>query len=217
MNRIAQILHRFGISPNLLTIMGLAISTIAMVLIIKGFWWLAALFILISGICDMLDGKIARLHFNRGRFGALLDSSLDRYSDACFYTGFLFYFLSQNLLWEVVFSISALVAAFQISYVRARAEGLGYSCHVGFWERPERIVAILLGILSANLTTMILILGTLPHLTALRRLWHVSCQSKPDIASKNLSNSAKSKKNRRSRLYAIQMAILALILVFFRF
>ncbi len=170
---VAKILAGFGVSANAVTFVGFCVSAGAGVLAGKGMWWPAAAAALLSGACDLIDGKIARLNPSRSKFGALLDSSLDRYSDAFLIAGVGFYFAAQGQHAVLIAAMSAMAGAFEISYVRARAEGLGFDCRVGFWERGERWVLLVLGLVFQNPAMAILLLAVLTHATAGRRILHI--------------------------------------------
>jgi len=123
---------------------------------------------------DLLDGALARARQQTSRFGAFFDSTLDRYSDALMMLGFLiFYQRSSPASAELVLTFVAAAGALLTSYVRARAESLGYSCKVGLLERPERIGLIAFGLLSGWVGPMLWALAVLANVTALQRLAYV--------------------------------------------
>lgn len=128
--------------------------------------WLVA-----AGAFDLLDGRIARAGKGPTAFGALLDSSLDRYGDAAFLGGTAAYFLREGEPGFVYWSLSALVGSFAVSYVRARSEGLSQSCRVGFWERGERLTLLGIGLFASNLKLSVVCLGIFTHVTVLDRLF----------------------------------------------
>ncbi len=167
---LSRILSRTGFSPNAATISGFLVSVMGFVLIVQGSFFEAALAVTASGFFDLLDGGIARFRGVKNSFGALLDSSLDRYSDALFFAGVAYYFIAQGSVLYFFFSISALMGSYEISYVRARSEGLGESCKAGFWERGERTVMLIVGLLLNNLSMMVMILGVFTHVTAWTRI-----------------------------------------------
>jgi phosphatidylglycerophosphate synthase len=118
----------------------------------------------------MLDGAVAKLGGRATAFGAFLDSTLDRVSDGFLFGGLFWYWAARGDAPLAGLSLSGLLAAFLVSYTRARAENLIDSCKVGFWERGERTVLLLVGATFAVLPAVVLLLGTLVHLTALQRL-----------------------------------------------
>jgi len=169
---LARGLARLGILPGTLTLLGLPVSLASAVLFARGHFRWGATAILLSGACDLLDGSVARLTGRTSHFGAFLDSSIDRYSDAVVYAGVIFYYLGEGEPLQVYLGVSALVGALLVSYTRARAECLIESCRVGFFERPERLVLLMLGAFFHHMLTALWILGTLTHWTVLGRIHH---------------------------------------------
>jgi len=167
---IAAFLYKQGISANFLTYLGLGLALLSGVLIYSGSFFWAGGVLLLSGLCDLLDGAVARLSKKPGVFGGILDSSMDRYGDAFVFAGVLFFYFGVGDLLYAVLTFSALVGSFLISYVRARAECEIENCRVGFWERGERLVYLSLGLLFNNLEVVLWILAIGTHLTAMLRL-----------------------------------------------
>ena len=176
--RLVAPLARTGIDPNALTVAGLLLSGVTAVCI--GFGWTLAggLLVLVTGGFDMLDGAVARVSGNGSRFGAFLDSTLDRWAEGLIFTGLVWYFVAQDARIEVVLAVTTMVGSMLISYTRARAEGLGVTCDVGVFQRPERLLVLgiaLLGpawLLSAGLWLM----SVGAQLTAIQRILHVHGQ-----------------------------------------
>lgn len=169
---LAPIAKRISISPNILTILGFLI-TVAAVIAIPFNLMAGGLLILIGGFFDMLDGIVARTNGKNTKFGALLDSTLDRYSDSFIFIAIAWYFFERNDLAGIVFTTGSLVGALMISYVRARAEGIGIECNVGMMERPERVVLLAFGCITGWLFYVIIALFFLSHITAIQRILHV--------------------------------------------
>ena len=188
---VARVLVACGVSPNMLTLAGMAVTAAAAVCYALGagkpFAWSlrpaadANAYLLCAGAlligasaCDMLDGAVARIGHKASRFGAFLDSTLDRYSDFAVYAGIAVHYAWQSPA-NVTFVLGAMLAffnAFMISYARARAEDLIDSCSVGYWQRGERSAAILIGTFAFNAPAMVLQQAILPALTVLRRITH---------------------------------------------
>jgi len=210
----ARFLGKFGISANIVTAVGLILSLGAAYWIGLGFFWIAGCLVALAGFCDLVDGKLARLYPTDHKFGALLDSSLDRYSDALYYGGFIYYFLQMGDLGFAVLGFSACVASFEVSYVRARSEGLGFPCDVGFWERGERTLVIILGLVFGNPHMAILLLGTLPHGTAVRRIFH--SRRRMMMAARKEAANETPKKDRRSPISLALAALIFLAILFLR-
>lgn len=169
---LAPIARVISVSPNLLSVMGFAV-TLAAAVIIPFSSRTGGLVVLAGGAFDMLDGAVARATGKETRFGALLDSTLDRYADAALFLAVAWLFFKQKDMTGVFITMGALVGAFLISYVRARAEGLGIGCNVGLIERPERIVFLAAACLTGWLFPILLILCILSHVTVIQRVVHV--------------------------------------------
>ena len=188
---IARGLVKAGVSPNTLTLMGMALTGAAGVCYAIGagarFAWtlnpraeanayllLAGGLLILSSACDMLDGAVARLGNRNTRFGAFLDSTLDRYSDFAVYAGIAVFYAARSPanITFVLMSTLAFFNAFMISYARARAEDIIESCSVGYWQRGERSAAILIGTFAYNIPAMVLQQAALPLLTVLRRIFY---------------------------------------------
>ena len=128
------------------------------------------LLLALSGVCDMMDGIIARASGRITPFGAFLDSFLDRYADFFPLCGLVIFGFSTDNLPLVLLSLFSMAGAFATSYARARAESLGADCRSGIAERPERFLILLLALLSGFLVELILVLAVISNLTALQRL-----------------------------------------------
>lgn len=136
-----------GISPNTITFIGLGLTCVAGALIAHGHLILGGWMVFVAGSFDFLDGRIARITGMQGVQGAFLDSVMDRYMDAAVLVGIAFYFSPAWPLWLV---FAAMLGAFTTSYIRAKAESLGVSCHSGLMQRPERIIFLGLGCLISG-------------------------------------------------------------------
>ncbi len=169
---LSPILKRIRIHPNILTITGFIITAIAAVVIpynIK----LGGLLVLIGGLFDMVDGISARANNKVTKFGAFLDSVLDRYSDAFLFLSIAWYLASKGEHNAAFLSLGTLVGAFLISYARARAEGLGQECKAGIMERPERIILLILATMTDWFVPVLLVMFVLTHVTVFQRIYHV--------------------------------------------
>lgn len=170
---IANILSLNGfLSPNSLTITGFAINLIASASFILQLPKLAGILILLAGSFDLIDGVLARNFGKITRFGAFLDSVLDRYSDAALFGGLMVYYISNNSILYTLVTFGAMLGSFLISYTRARAEGLGIDCNIGLMERPERIILLSAGAITGLLEEILWILLVLTHITAIQRIHH---------------------------------------------
>jgi len=170
---ITTILRKTGITPNALTVMGALVNGGVGVLAATGNLTLAGIVLLVSGLFDALDGALARRIGITSKFGAFLDSTLDRYSEAFVLGGVLVYAQGRGLALEELLAYVTLAGSLLISYTRARAEGLGIDCKVGLLTRMERFL-ILSGLLIVQqLTIGLLILAVLTHVTVIQRVLHV--------------------------------------------
>lgn len=161
-NPFINLLLKTGITPNAVTTIGFAINVIATIVFIAGggeprtdlryVGWGGAI-ILFGGLFDMIDGRLARVGKMESKFGALYDSVLDRYSELAMFLGICYYLVAQNYFLSSLFAFIAMIGSIMVSYVRARAEGLGIECKGGLMQRPERILligisAVLCGLLA---------------------------------------------------------------------
>lgn len=173
------------ISPNVLTFFGLVINTIAAILFgyAKGenqarMFLYAGLVIIGAGIFDMVDGRVARATNQVTQFGAFFDSVVDRYSDVVLFFGMLVYYARANRFFYVVLVAVVMTSSVMVSYTRARAESLIASCKVGFMERPERIVAVILGALFNRMAPVLWVLAVFSTITVIHRISYTYQQTK---------------------------------------
>ncbi len=167
-----------GVSPNQLTLLGMVLSIGAGVLIALGHLGWGALLVIVSGLCDALDGTIARNTQQVTRFGAFLDSTLDRYSDLALYLGIMTLAFTHQDLSLFLWTALAVTGAIMVSYTRARAECLIHQCQVGIMERPERIILLLIGLVFNWLEGAMVLTAILANITALHRIYHTHRQLK---------------------------------------
>ena len=170
--RLVTAIHLRGITPNVLTLTGLAVTVAAAVLI--GLGWLipGGLVLLFAGLFDILDGAVARVTNRVGRYGAFLDSTTDRYAEVVTYAALLYHFISRSGgELPAMLVIVALGGSLLVSYVRARAQSLGFTCDGGLLARPERVVITAVGLVVPPLLIIALwVLAVLTNLTALQRI-----------------------------------------------
>ncbi len=173
-NRIpAELVAKTGISPNIVTTLGLLVALVTAWVLSTGHFFLGGFLVLLSGAFDMLDGAVARISGRSTRFGAILDSTFDRLSEAALFLGLLAYYANQGSFQEVVLVGAALVGSMLTSYVRARAEGLGLKCEVGFFTRPERVILLAIGLIFNQMLVILWIIAVLSNLVAWQRLSYV--------------------------------------------
>lgn len=178
LNRVASFIVSLKISPNTLSFLALfsGIGAGVFFFLKQPFW--AGVSIVLCGVLDVLDGKVAARTRQKSLFGAIFDSTLDRYSEFFIYFGLALYFINHWALWLTFFTF---FSSTMVSYTRARAEGLGIDCKIGVMQRAERIVLLSLGSLVGPLfkvfdPAIIGVLGTITlasNFTALQRIFHV--------------------------------------------
>ncbi len=166
-----ETLSSFGITPNILTVSGFFLSAVSGILISLGNLLAASIFFFISGLCDMVDGILARSTGKSSSFGAFLDSFLDRYSDFFPLMGFSILAFLQEDFWLLIASLLTAVGSFATSYARARAESLGADCRSGIVERPERFFFMIAAMISGYTVQFLALLALLSNLTAFQRLF----------------------------------------------
>ena len=169
----AILLAKAGISPNALTVFGFcAVLAVAWVLS-TGRFFLGGFLVLLSSSLDFLDGALARATGRSTKFGAFLDSTLDRFSDAALFLGLLAYYASQGSYHHILLVGAALTGSLVTSYARARAESLGLQDEVGIFTRTERVVLLAIGLIFNQMLVILWIIAVLSNFTALQRIYHV--------------------------------------------
>lgn len=151
-NAMVRGLAAAGVSPNILTAIGVSINVACGVLFGLGEFFLAGIVLIIANLFDMLDGNVARQTGNVTKFGGFLDSSLDRLSDMVAFLGIMMFYAgnsAQHSLLNVFLAGVGMIGSVMVSYTTARSEGLGVKANVGFLQRPERIVLLIIGALSS--------------------------------------------------------------------
>ncbi|MBN1350181.1 CDP-alcohol phosphatidyltransferase family protein [candidate division KSB1 bacterium] len=180
---------RYKLNPNWFTTIGLIFSVVAAYFFAIGRHSMGGAIFLLAGTFDIIDGKVARATGRVTKFGALYDSTLDRYAELIIFFGLIYYFVQPNPTdfkypeWSFTLSIATAVAiggSVMVSYIRARAEGLGLECKVGLMQRPERVVFLGVGAIFHQLTLIIaiLLIAVLSNLTAIQRLVYLRKQAK---------------------------------------
>lgn len=195
-NPIIKGMIKMGITPNMVTTIGFVGNVVAAFLFIHasqltpismGFSWIGwgGAILLFSGLFDMMDGRLARLGNMSTTFGAFWDSTLDRYSELFSLFGITLYLMTASGIWAGVITFLALVGSIMVSYVRARAEGLGIECKVGLMQRPERVVVTALAAIITGLTSNLWwliggmsLIAVLANITAFWRVAHCYKQLK---------------------------------------
>ena len=171
-DRLAGLLAPTGIPPNVITWSALVLNLWAGIFFAAGRFAAAGGMMIGACVCDSLDGPVARRQGRVSIFGGFLDSILDRYADLILFLGLLVYYASVNRFREAVLASAAMAGAVMVSYAKARAESLVPTSEVGFWERPERLVLMIVGALANRMTLVLWILAIGPNITVVHRILH---------------------------------------------
>lgn len=185
---LATVLARAGLTPNALTVIGFVVTAGAAALVAGGNFSAGGLVLLAGGALDLLDGAVARVSGQSSKRGAFLDSTLDRLSDAAVFAGLIVYFSGRSVgavnpltastvrdgpAWGMWLALAAMVLGLMVSYLRARAEGLGFTCNVGIAERPERLILVAAGLLLNRTDAALAVLTAASAVTLVQRFVHV--------------------------------------------
>jgi len=186
--RLAKLLAALPVTPNMVTVAGMAVTFGAAVLVGFGMLRWGALVLAFAGTFDILDGALARATNRSYPYGAFLDSTTDRYSEGAVYVGIAAYFLWQEpnfpwSRWTILACVAALAGSYLVSYVRARAQSLGYHCDIGLFARPERVAVTVVGLVIGDATVLailVIALAVVTNLTVLQRINEVWRQARAE-------------------------------------
>ena len=171
---IGEVLARAGLTPNMITTIGVLLSAVVAFVIAGGNLVVGGVLFLIASAFDMLDGAVARAAGTVTKFGGFLDSTLDRYSETIVLFGVLYYLLqTPDAMVGALLVFAATTGSLLISYARARAEAAGFHASVGLLARPERVIILAIGLLFGLLLPALWILAVGTHLTVFMRIFHV--------------------------------------------
>ena len=194
-------LGRTPLTPNQVTVVGLGLTFLAAGLAAFGHLRWAGVVLIFAGTCDILDGALARSTKASYPYGAFLDSTLDRYSEGAMYLGLAAYFVTINpplQEWLILATLAALAGSFLVSYVRARAQSLGFACKTGLFQRPERVVVTVVGLLLGGwwLYGIVFLLAIVTNITALQRIREVWLQGRAQRLEREREVKAQAKASR---------------------
>jgi CDP-diacylglycerol---glycerol-3-phosphate 3-phosphatidyltransferase len=173
LDAIAAVLVRLGITANAITIVGCLLNIGVGLVLAMGHLRLGGVLVLVVSAVDGLDGTLARIGRGPTKFGAFLDSALDRVSESALFLGLAWYYMGQPGRTEEMLLFVAIAGSLMVSYTRARAEGLGLECKVGLFTRVERCLALSLGLLLGLMDPVLWFLALGTWLTTLHRMLHV--------------------------------------------
>lgn len=170
---LARFISATGLSPNVVTIIGFLLMIGVAVVLSQGYLVLGGILITGVALFDAIDGAMARMMGRTSRFGAFLDSTLDRFSEAVIFLGLFIYFIGENQHQELILIYATVVGSLMVSYARARAEGIGVPLKDGLFTRFERVFLLVVGLLFNWLTLVLWILAIFSNLTAIQRMYLV--------------------------------------------
>ena len=178
---LTDFFRSLNINPNALTTLGTIFTIVGAIFFALSYLRLGGIFIVLGAVCDTMDGRIARDSDKKSNFGAFYDSVMDRYSEIIMFFGISVHFVRHDSYWTSVAIFAALGGSVMVSYVRARAEGLGFECKVGLMQRPERIAYISVGAIIGELPLIkelflmlaIWVIAILSNFTAIQRIIYV--------------------------------------------
>ncbi|HHY58856.1 MAG TPA: CDP-alcohol phosphatidyltransferase family protein [Chloroflexi bacterium] len=177
---IAQGLEATGISPNALTLIGFLLTVLVAIILATGNLLVGGLLLIFAALFDTLDGALARHSQQVTVFGAFLDSVMDRYSEAITIFALIFYFsAAPDGRINVLLLAATLIGSLLVSYTRARAEAVNIECKEGFFQRTERIVVLIIGLVTGWMTPVLWALAIFTNLTAIQRIVDVYRKTQP--------------------------------------
>jgi CDP-diacylglycerol--glycerol-3-phosphate 3-phosphatidyltransferase len=168
--------NRLGLTPNMMTMLGLLGNSVGAYYLARGDMLLGGILVLVMTPIDALDGTMARLRGESSDFGAFVDSVSDRYSELIIYGGLLYHFLDTGDTLGGLLVFTAAAGSVLVSYVKARAEGLGYGAKVGILTRVERYIVLAPSLVFNQLYIGLGIIAVFANITALQRIWYVRSQ-----------------------------------------
>jgi CDP-diacylglycerol---glycerol-3-phosphate 3-phosphatidyltransferase len=168
---VAKLLAHTPVTPNFLTWFGFLLTCGATVLVATHHLLLGGFGVLVAGLMDTFDGALARQTGRVSRFGAVLDSTLDRVSEGCVLLGIIFIMAKESLELGAVLAGATLLLSFSVSYIRARAEGMGVECSEGWFTRTERVIVIATGLILNQIFIALFVVSMLSFITASQRLF----------------------------------------------
>jgi CDP-diacylglycerol--glycerol-3-phosphate 3-phosphatidyltransferase len=184
--RLAALVAATGIPPNVITWSALILNFWAGILFAAGRFAAAGGMMILAGLCDLLDGPVARRQGRVSMFGGFLDSIFDRYADLILFLGLLVYYSHVNRFGYAMLAGAAMAGSVMVSYAKARAESLVPASEVELWERPERLLLMILGALTNRMHLVLWILAVVPNITVIQRIvrtWQqTKVESRPPVA-----------------------------------
>ncbi len=173
-NAIVRWLQHVGVTPNMVSFAGFALTIGAAALLATGNLRIGGGLLWVAAMFDMVDGTLARVSQNESKFGAFLDSTLDRYSESVTFLGLVVYYANAgDAQTHLLLIFLTLIGSWAVSYTRARAEGLDIECKVGILQRPERLVLLIAGLILGLVLPVLWFLAVMTNITAGQRIYEV--------------------------------------------
>ncbi|MYH61656.1 MAG: CDP-alcohol phosphatidyltransferase family protein [Caldilineaceae bacterium SB0675_bin_29] len=186
---IVRWLHGIGVTPNMVSFAGFVLTIGAATLLATGSLRIGGGVLWVAAMFDMVDGALARLGQSESKFGAFLDSTLDRYSESITFLGLAVFFANQNNAQTPLLLIFlTLVGSWAVSYTRARAEGLDVECKAGILQRPERLVLLIAGLILGLVLPVLWLLAVMTNFTAVQRIYEVYVRTSTSRSKQHASN-----------------------------
>ena len=170
---IARFFSQTGLSPNVITVIGFLLMIGVAFVLAQGYLFLGGWLIIAAALFDAVDGTLARMMGRTSRFGAFLDSTLDRFSEAVIFLGIFIHLSGRNQELELILIYATVVGSLMVSYARARAEGIGVPLKDGLFTRFERVLLLVIGLIFNQLTLTLWLLAIFSNLTAIQRMYLV--------------------------------------------
>jgi len=171
---IVRWLHGMGVTPNMVSFAGFALTICAAAILASGSLRIGGGVLWVAAMLDMVDGALARVSQLESKFGAFLDSTLDRYSESITFLGLAFYYANKgDAQTHLLLIFLTLVGSWAVSYTRARAEGLDIECNVGILQRPERLVLLIASLILGLVLPVLWVLAVMTNITAIQRIYEV--------------------------------------------
>jgi CDP-diacylglycerol---glycerol-3-phosphate 3-phosphatidyltransferase len=184
MSPVGRSVARSGVSPDAITYLGVLLQVVVAALILQGRLLAAGLLAIAAALSDAFDGAVAKARGSPNKFGAFLDSTADRLSDALVFIPIAWLYgvnpdiAERNEPWVAAAALTTLVFSFLVSYTKARAESLGYECNVGIAERAERLIVVIAALILDLVPAGLVLLAILSGITFLQRMVHVRAQAR---------------------------------------
>jgi CDP-diacylglycerol---glycerol-3-phosphate 3-phosphatidyltransferase len=188
LDKLVPLMQASGITPNGLTVIGFLLTAVTALVLASGALLWGGVMLAIAATFDMLDGKLARATGQSSAFGAFFDSTIDRYAEGATLLALAYYYSGlQDGRTQLILLFVTLIGSLMVSYTRARAEGLGIACKSGIMQRPERIVVLILGLITGWMLPVLWVLAIMTNVTVVQRIYEVYTGSK---ISSDVSSSA---------------------------